>query len=1034
MAAKPPHHHSLNALRQPLLLSGLVFYFAHILQQAQASNTSLASDPKISDLDNISLLDLEHDQKTIDQANASNDDMPLQSLSLSSQEVPPVSLVSDDKDQVSLSSEESTGKDAIDIPESGGVSPLLLLGGVALIGGGIALLSDDSGDNNSSQIETPALTVRPLTAYEGQGVANIEFELSHAAKRDIEIEFYVITSDSALEGYDVEQADDGVHTATIKAGATEAIYELGLIDNDFAEEVESLNLLVTESEHFLNDQGLMELFIIDDDLRYDAGDVYISSNFVDYEVGSSTEVYGLTSTSLSEIVLKEDDTSTNTEWVTGLSAAAGFVTTETNDDGYLDFAIVQNTNGVSSLALYESSVSEETDAVSYALTDSIGITSVNADLVSAMGVEWGDINGDSLNDCIVGDAAGQTVALLGSDDGSLPSTWTSVSTASSGDRSVTRSNFVVNDLNGDGSDELVSTYSDGSVFMTSYQEAAEDSSAMLSDSELVAADETAELTNPALTNDIDDQVVYTSGTNQLSSLTVVDGEVSSEVLVTLNENDVIVAPSTSADLDGDNRPELLTPLSNGLAITLENGETIGAEDYLASTVGTLTGPATAIDEVGGTSILMQTSSGLELFTSSESSLPQMTLAIDDSLTMPILTVADVEVGEADGVATLTFLLDAPAEQPVAVNYITSNGNANAINDYESAADQVIFEAGKSSKTVEIDVLYFATSEEQESFTVNLYSPQGLEIANDSVSVSVIDFKVFFLETFSDELAYWEVIPSTTAQSTDLIGGFATFEYVDSEWAGGGYWGSINNVEVPSFYSSGNGYALYNSGYYGDGTASQYSTMQTLESISVDENVQTTLEFEVYYAWFTYDNHDASIYVVIKDADVELVDLSGTDHSDALAAITDTINSDSITDAVLFDASGDGISDTALYKLFPEVEANQWDDSDNPIRFTVDLPLEITNSGSIDLAYVWQGAQPFGIGIDDIIIYESGDYNFEQPAYATEAILRNNSDSDMVHVLRGDVVRDSVDRSTGGFEDENQVVELEGDVNELDLFG
>ena len=41
---------------------------------------------------------------------------------------------------------------------------------------------------------------------------------------------------------------------------------------------------------------------------------------------------------------------------------------------------------------------------------------------------------------------------------------------------------------------------------------------------------------------------------------------------------------------------------------------------------------------------------------------------------------------------------------------------------------------------------------------------------------------------------------------------------------------------------------------------------------------------------------------------------------------------------------------------------------------------------------------------------------------------------MVHMLRGDVVWDGVDRSTGGFEDKNQVVELESDVSEVDLFG
>ena len=78
--------------------------------------------------------------------------------------------------------------------------------------------------------------------------------------------------------------------------------------------------------------------------------------------------------------------------------------------------------------------------------------------------------------------------------------------------------------------------------------------------------------------------------------------------------------------------------------------------------------------------------------------------------------------------------------------------------------------------------------------------------------------------------------------------------------------------------------------------------------------------------------------------------------------------------------------------------------------------------------------PFGIAFDDIAIYESHDLDLGVPVSAQELALRNNTDSDMVHMLRGDVVWDGVDRSTGGFEDKNQVVELEYDVNEVDLFG
>ncbi len=135
-----------------LAFSGLVFYFAHVLQQAQARDTALMNDPLSSEA--TLTHDLTDSQAPI--AVASVDQLEPVMIESNTSQAVTITLVSDDEEDDQAI--EASGKDAIDVP-SQGASPLLLLGGVALVGGGIAVLANDDSSSNDNPPEDNNMVV-----------------------------------------------------------------------------------------------------------------------------------------------------------------------------------------------------------------------------------------------------------------------------------------------------------------------------------------------------------------------------------------------------------------------------------------------------------------------------------------------------------------------------------------------------------------------------------------------------------------------------------------------------------------------------------------------------------------------------------------------------------------------------------------------------------------------------------------------------------------------------------------------------------
>src|ERR1700730_9029351 len=96
-----------------------------------------------------------------------------------------------------------------------------------------------------------------------------------------------------------------------------------------------------------------------------------------------------------------------------------------------------------------------------------------------------------------------------------------------------------------------------------------------------------------------------------------------------------------------------------------------------------------------------------------------------TVSTPVISVADVVVGEGDGFAEFVVRLNAPSAASVSVNYFTSNGSAVANSDYIGISTNTLtFAPGEMVKTVRVPIVDDTTAEPTETFFFNLSSPTG----------------------------------------------------------------------------------------------------------------------------------------------------------------------------------------------------------------------------------------------------------------------------------------------------------------------
>ena len=102
-----------------------------------------------------------------------------------------------------------------------------------------------------------------------------------------------------------------------------------------------------------------------------------------------------------------------------------------------------------------------------------------------------------------------------------------------------------------------------------------------------------------------------------------------------------------------------------------------------------------------------------------------------------ISVADASVEEAAG-ASLAFVvtLSRAASGTVTVDYSTADGSAQAGADYTAASGTVSFQAGESSKTIQVAILDDSHDEEEETLTLTLSNASGGRLTDSEATGTI----------------------------------------------------------------------------------------------------------------------------------------------------------------------------------------------------------------------------------------------------------------------------------------------------------
>ena len=91
-------------------------------------------------------------------------------------------------------------------------------------------------------------------------------------------------------------------------------------------------------------------------------------------------------------------------------------------------------------------------------------------------------------------------------------------------------------------------------------------------------------------------------------------------------------------------------------------------------------------------------------------------------------------GDDDSIA-FTVTLDEAASGTVTVDYATSDGSAEAGDDYTAASGTLSFAAGETSKAISVAIDDDIVNESDEAFTVTLANPSGADLARGQKPVA-----------------------------------------------------------------------------------------------------------------------------------------------------------------------------------------------------------------------------------------------------------------------------------------------------------
>ncbi|MDP3059544.1 MAG: retention module-containing protein [Methylotenera sp.] len=147
--------------------------------------------------------------------------------------------------------------------------------------------------------------------------------------------------------------------------------------------------------------------------------------------------------------------------------------------------------------------------------------------------------------------------------------------------------------------------------------------------------------------------------------------------------------------------------------------------------------------------------------------------INDNDATPSLTINDVTVNEAAGIATFTVTLSAASGQNVSVNYNTSSVTALSGIDFSAASGTLSFAPGEITKTITVNIandIAAPVYEGAETFRVNLSTPVNATIADNFGVGTIVDNGTGAGGTDNDTPTF--NVSNITV--SDQAAGFATF--------------------------------------------------------------------------------------------------------------------------------------------------------------------------------------------------------------------------------------------------------------------
>ena len=149
-----------------------------------------------------------------------------------------------------------------------------------------------------------------------------------------------------------------------------------------------------------------------------------------------------------------------------------------------------------------------------------------------------------------------------------------------------------------------------------------------------------------------------------------------------------------------------------------------------------------------------------------------------AVALPLISVADVVVGEGDGYVDLVVRLSAPGQNVVTVNYATDFGSARAFgSDYESANGTLTFAIGETTKTVRVELSEDAVAEDPEYFRLNLSAVHNATLGNTFSTVTIVNNGVLPADDYAVSMATTVSEAAGTASFTITRSGLLPAETV-----------------------------------------------------------------------------------------------------------------------------------------------------------------------------------------------------------------------------------------------------------------